>query len=202
MFWSGASEAPRERPYDDWGWVYVAPLLTFQLLCFVAVVRANTIRFQQLLLSLCGIYWACVVYFVQYFPRRTSFCDLYISRCSYCLNEPIAYSLSYFNLVDRGSVFDRSIADTSVLYYVMHISYPLIQKIPVLGYYSTHFGFCVSVVVALCCVSLAYFQVAEVGDICLVNSLLFVINWGLARTMFSHLSHVVAMRQRTKRREE
>ncbi len=90
---------------------------------------------------------------------------------------------------------NRSIAESSLLYYLLHIIYPVICKLPLIGRYMTHVGFVVSVVVALFCVYLTYTLIFEVQDICLVSFNLYVINWGLTKAMYGHLKNVLLKRK-------
>lgn len=77
-----------------------------------------------------------MVYYVQYFPKgsKALFCDVSISRCGVCLHNSISYLPEFYGLVDeRTSAMNRSIADTSLLYYVMHTIYPFTQRLPLVG---------------------------------------------------------------------
>jgi len=163
---------------DDWGWLYLGPLLGAHAFCVLASLRARTTRFTQLLLSLWGLYWTLMVYYVQYFPKgsKVAFCDVSISQCSYCLHEPIAYLPGYFRLVDSQSTVNRSIADTSLAYYILHILYPLIIRIPLIGRWMTHLGFIVSLVVSAVCLLLTYKLIVEIHDICIVYLQLYVMS--------------------------
>merc|ERR1712194_545854 len=184
---------PQIVEYDDWGWLYYGPLLLVQLSFLIAAWRARTIRFTQLLLCLGGTYWALVVYYVQYFERGThiAFCDVKLSQCSHCLHHPIARLPGYFTLVPVESSANRSIADTSLLYYGLHVAYPLFVKVPVIGNWITHFGFLVSFVVALCCCYLGYCLTVEVGDPCPVYVCLLLTNIGHCKAMWGHLRNIV-----------
>jgi len=186
MSWFSSGQDRSIPASDDWGWMFLGPMLLCQAGLFAAVVRSRTIRFQQLMLCLCGFYWVFIVYYVQYFPRGSVlFCDVSISKCSYCLNNPVSYLPGYFGLVDRSSNLNRSIADTSFIYYLAHVGYPLTCKIPIIGQYMTLLGLLVSGLVSLFCVYLASYS-QELGDICIVNMMLYIINWGLSYSMYSH----------------
>lgn len=179
-------------PVDDWGWLYFGPILVSHGLFVIASMRAKTIRFKQLMLSIWGLYWTLIVYYVQYFPQgsRVAFCDVTLTQCSYCLHEPISYLPGYFQLVDSSSTANRSIADSSLLYYIFHMLYPLIIKIPLIGRYMTYIGFSVSVIISLFCLTLTYLLIVEVQDICLVYVQLVIINLGLATAMYAHSSQM------------
>lgn len=190
----------RSADYDNWGWVYLFPILLIQGFLFAAVFRARTIRFQQLILCISGFYWSTVVYYIQHFPMgsKVMFCDVSFSKCSYCLNESVSYLPGYFGLVEKGSSMNRSIADTSFLFYSAHILYPLVQKVPLVGKWMTHLGFVGSLVVSVFCVYLLQKTFVEMHDVCLVNLIMYVINWALCWTMYLHLDNLVTKQYRRK----
>eukprot|EP00392_Amoebophrya_sp_AT5.2_P015224 g15423.t1 len=134
-----------------------------------------------------------VVYYVQYFQpmTKTLFCDTRLTSCSYCLHQRISYLPEFFGLAEKQSRVNRSIADTNLLYFVSHVLYPVLQKLPVIGFYMTHLGFLISLVVAVGCVYLTRQTFLEVNDVCVINLILCIINWGLARSMWLHLHHTI-----------
>lgn len=66
----------------------------------------------------------------------------------------------------------------------------------------THVGCLVSVIVALACVFLTHKQITELGDICIVNSILYLINILLARAMCYHLRNAIAAQKEDTGKEE
>ncbi|CAD7969017.1 unnamed protein product [Amoebophrya sp. A25] len=189
---------------DDRGWLYLGPILAIQLCFFAAAFRARTIRFQQLVLCGSGFYWSLLVYYVQYFPAgtKTLFCDVTASSCSYCLHHRISFLPEFFGLASgRGNPMNRSIGDTSIAYYTAHLLYPLLQKLPFVGFYVTHLGCLLSCATGIGSFALLFRTYQDVKDPCLINFIMYIINWGLARAMCLHFYTLYYDKRLVKKRE-